>query len=105
MKQVWINIIDNAVKFSSEGGTVEIEIESTENSVKVGVSNYGKDIPEEAIHKLFEKFYQSDESHATEGNGVGLAVVKKIVDLHKGKVEAVSRNGKTTFTVTLPKSA
>lgn len=103
MKQVWINIIDNAVKFSSDGGKVEIGIETTGNAVKVDISNYGKDIPEEAIHKLFDKFYQSDESHATEGNGVGLAVVKKIVDLHKGKVDVLSKDGKTTFTVTLPK--
>ena len=104
VKQVWINIIDNAVKFSDENGTVEIKIETNGDEVNTAVSNYGKEIPEEAREKIFHKFYQSDESHYTEGNGVGLAVVMKIVNLHKGKVSVDCADGKTTFTVSLPRN-
>ena len=102
LKQVWINIIDNAIKFSSGNSTVEIDIKTDGSTVKTEISNYGKEIPVAAREKIFGRFYQSDESHATEGNGVGLAVVKKIVDLHKGKVEVFCKDGKTTFTVSLP---
>ncbi len=103
LKQSWINIIDNAIKFSSGNSTVEIDIKTDGNTVKTEISNYGKEIPATAREKIFGRFYQSDESHATEGNGVGLAVVKKIVDLHKGKVEVFCKDGKTTFTVSLPR--
>ena len=59
-------------------------------------------IPEDKLDRIFQKFYQADESHATEGNGVGLAIVKKVVELHNGKVWAYSGTDSTTFTVELP---
>ena len=62
----------------------------------------GEEIPEDKREKIFNKFYQADESHAAEGNGVGLAVVKRIADLHGGSVSVDCSEGKTTFTVTLP---
>jgi len=102
MKQVWINLIDNAIKFSDDSGVVEIGIERSDKTVRVAVSNYGEAIPEEQRARIFNKFYQADESHAAEGNGVGLAVVKKIVGLHGGDVEVSCADGKTTFTVSLP---
>ena len=66
------------------------------------VTNTGKDIPVEKQKKIFNKFYQVDESHSTTGNGIGLAVVKSVVTLHKGEVDLVSDNGITTFIVRLP---
>ncbi|MBQ9030536.1 MAG: HAMP domain-containing protein [Parasporobacterium sp.] len=102
MKQVWNNLFDNAIKFSSAYGSVEALIEEKEGRTDITISNYGDPIPEESIDKIFSKFYQADESHASEGNGVGLAVVKKIVELHRGSVRVLCQNGKTSFIVSLP---
>ncbi len=102
LRHVWINLIDNAIKFSHEYGTVEICIGPTPRMIHVTVIDFGEGIPEEAQGRIFNKFYQADESHATKGNGVGLAVVKRIVDLHGGKIGVESGNGRTSFTVSLP---
>lgn len=103
LMQVWINLIDNAVKFVPRCGTVELEVYDTGDNLCVKVSNTGNDIPLEKQEKLFAKFYQADESQTTQGNGIGLAIVKRIVELHKGSVNVKSANGITTFTVMLPK--
>ncbi len=102
LKQVWINLIDNAVKFSPDYGVVSIGISRSRGLVSVAVTNTGSDIPSECIGRIFNKFYQADESHSSEGNGVGLAIVKRAVNLHGGTVTADSRRGRTTFTVILP---
>ena len=65
--------------------------------------NRGTEIPEESLNRIFNKFYQADESHSSEGNGIGLAIVKKVVELHSGEISVRSENGRTTFTVRLPK--
>ena len=103
LKQVWINLIDNAVKFSPRGGEVSLDIREVGSSYQVSVSNRGQTIPKDKEKRIFQKFYQADESHAQDGNGIGLAIVKKIVDLHDGKVSCKSENGLTVFTVELPK--
>ena len=103
LTQVWINTLDNAIKFSEEDSAVEVEIRETGEYTQVRISNYGAPIPEDKRERIFGKFYQADESHATEGNGVGLAVVKKIVELHKGYVDVECVDGKNTFVVTLPR--
>ena len=103
LKQVWINLIDNAVKFSPEWGTVAVEIMETDHCVVVTVRNSGETIPPEKQGKLFNKFYQADESRGSEGNGIGLAIVKRVVELHCGTVEVQSENGITSFAVKLPK--
>ena len=103
MRNVWINLLDNAIKFTPEGGKVEIAIFEDTDAISVAVINSGVEIPPESHDRIFQKFYQADESHAAEGNGIGLAVVKKIIELHKGHVDADSRDGRTVFTVTLPK--
>ena len=103
LKHVWIDLMDNAIKFSEEYGCVEVLVEDKEDRVLVAISNTGKDIPTESLDRIFNKFYQADESRATQGNGIGLAIVKKVVDLHKGSVTARSQGGRTTFTVVLPK--
>jgi signal transduction histidine kinase len=103
LKQVWINLTDNAIKFAPAGGTVMIEITDNKDHFSVSVGNTGSEIPKEERERIFNKFYQADRSHATEGNGVGLAIVKRIVDLHGGEIEVDSADGVTTFTVVLPK--
>jgi len=101
MKQVFINLIDNAIKFSPEYGLVRIKIKETGRGYKITVLNTGEEIPKESIGKIFNKFYQADESHASEGNGVGLAIVRKIVELHKGNISVKSENGITSFEIEL----
>ena len=104
LKHVWLNLIDNAVKFSPDRGTVEIAIRETDTTYAVSVSNHGPKIPPEQQAKIFNKFYQADESHASEGNGIGLALVKSVVKLHSGEIAVHSEEGLTTFTITLPKT-
>ncbi len=105
MKQVWVNLVDNAIKFSHIPGEICIGIEQTAKNTRVTVTNAGPAIPEDKQKKIFNKFYQADESHTTVGNGVGLAVVKRVVELHGGTVTVCCRDEHTTFTVTLPRPA
>lgn len=104
LQHIWINLLDNAIKFSPENGTVAVTIQEQPHTLEVSVSNQGPQIPEEKLGKIFNKFYQGDESHSTEGNGIGLALVKQIVQLHKGRITVVSESNLTTFTVVLPKT-
>ena len=102
MKQVWLNLLDNAVKFCPENGLLEVDIGEVSGGIQVSVRNSGEEIPPESRNRIFLKFYQADESHATEGNGIGLAIVQKVVELHGGSVTVESGNGSTTFSVILP---
>lgn len=104
LKQVWINLLDNAIKFSPDSGEITVQIHEADKTIAVSVGNRGAEIPEEAQGRIFQKFYQSDESHASEGNGVGLAIVKRIVDLHSGSVSVASGPEMTVFRVELPKA-
>lgn len=104
LKQVWINLIDNAIKFSPEGGQITFRILHDAGNLSVIISNPGPTIPEESLEKIFNKFYQSDESHASEGNGIGLAIVKQVTELHNGEISVSSKNGYTTFIVKLPET-
>ena len=103
LKEVWINLVDNAIKFSPENEEINIKIQKFEEKYRIFISNKGEEITEENQKKLFYKFYQADESHATEGNGIGLAIVKRVVELHKGSVKVDCQNGRITFVVILPK--
>lgn len=102
LKHVWINLIDNAIKFSESGGMVEVGIREVGAFTEVSVINSGRAIAPEQQKKIFNKFYQADESHASEGNGIGLALVKSVTELHGGNVSVQCQNGKTCFTVRLP---
>ena len=102
LKLVWLNLLDNAVKFSPPGGHIDISVGAEDGGLCVSVSNTGSEIPRKSLEHIFRKFYQADESHATEGNGIGLAVVYKAVRLHGGFVGAESGGGRTVFTVVLP---
>lgn len=103
LKQVWINLMDNAVKFSPRCGTVILDVSEGAGTVTVNIGNAGPEIPPEKMDKIFNKFYQTDESHATEGNGIGLAIVKRVIDLHGGTISVNCKDGMTTFAVTLPR--
>jgi len=103
MRQVWINLVSNAVKFSPYGGSVVFQIREEDQFVTVSVQNSGETIPPEHLDKLFLKFYQVDQSHAMEGNGIGLALVKRVVELHRGEVTVESKNQRITFIVKLPR--
>lgn len=103
LKQVWINLLDNAIKFSPAGEAVGVEIAETEGCIRVSIRNVGAEISQKDISKIWNKFYQADKSHTTEGNGIGLAIVKRIVDLHGGVAEASCENGTVCFTVSLPR--
>ena len=102
LKQVWINLLDNAVKFAGPHGPILITAKIGNDSVTVSVFNEGVPIPAEQRTHLFEKFYQGDSSHTTSGNGLGLAIVKRIVDLHSGTVSIDAEPNGNCFTVTLP---
>ena len=103
LKQIWINLIDNALKFVPREGRIELDVCEQDDEICVKISNTGSEIPLDKQDKIFNKFYQTDESHATRGNGIGLAIVKRIVDLHSGEINVASGEGVTTFTVVLPK--
>ena len=91
------------MKFSPEQEKVEIIIKENDEEISVSVMNQGSEISEKEQNKIFNKFYQADESHSSEGNGVGLAIVKKIVELHSGSIKVISQNGVTAFSVVIPK--
>jgi signal transduction histidine kinase len=101
LKQVWINLLDNAIKYSPEYGLIVVKIREEGQSYHISIANSGEEIPEEKRQKIFEKFYQADESHSSPGNGIGLSIVKSVVDLHGGRVSVECRNGITTFHVWL----
>lgn len=103
-QQVWINLINNAIKYTQNGGRIDIIIDEFKDKVIVEVKDNGIGIKEENLEKIFDKFYQEDASHNSEGNGLGLAIVSKIIELHKGSIEVKSKVGEgTSFIVTLPK--
>ena len=104
LMEVWVNLLDNAVKFAPVGHTVRLAVAEKEDRIRVSVSNTGSEIPPEEQPRVWSKFYQGDASHATPGNGVGLAIVKRVVELHGGEVHLESENEVTTFLVELPKS-
>ncbi len=77
LKQVWLNLLDNAIKFSPNDGQIKIVVCKTDDSVEVSISNQGENLSPETRKHMFERFYQGDTSHTTEGNGLGLTIAKK----------------------------
>lgn len=103
LKQVWINLVDNAVKFSPAAGEIGISISEVPSAVTVSVKNNGPEISTEDKKRVFDKFWQGDTSHASEGTGIGLSIARRITELHKGSISVISSQEETTFTVRLPK--
>ena len=102
---VWNNLISNAVKFNREGGTLGVSLHTEGNQVIVSVRDTGCGIRPEVGQHIFEKFYQGDTSRATQGNGLGLALVKRVVDILNGEIGVQSVYGQgSTFTVKIRRS-
>ncbi len=103
LEAVWLNLLDNAIKFSPACNQVSITAYGVGDSVRVSIVNHGPAIPKEDQPYVFNKFWQGDSSHTGDGSGIGLAIVRQIIRLHKGSVELESDEEQTVFTVLLPK--
>ncbi|MFF2483779.1 ATP-binding protein [Paenibacillus sp. NPDC058071] len=103
LRQVWLNLLGNAIKFTPEGGQISIRLLEQRGTLTVAISDTGPGIAPEELSRIFDRFYKADRSRSSSGSGLGLAIVKKIVVLHQGDIEANSEAGRgTTMTVTLP---
>ena len=103
LEQVLVNLIHNAVKFTRSGGEVVLEAESSDGLVRFAVRDTGIGIPEEAVTRIFERFYRVDKSRTGGGTGLGLSIAKHIVDAHGGKIWAESVEGRgSTFYFSIP---
>lgn len=100
---VWLNLIDNAIKFSYPKGLIRIYLKKLDDNIEFTIIDNGEGITEEDKKHMFDKFFQADSSHSKEGNGLGLTLVKRILNTNNGKIKCESnKNGGCTFIVNLP---
>ncbi len=103
LSQVVINLVSNAIKYGRQNGNISVELHSNSGYVFLSVKDDGIGMSEKTLAKIFDRYYQGDSSHKTEGNGLGLSIVKKIIDLCGGKIDVGSKEGEGTyFMITLP---
>lgn len=103
MRHVWDNLLGNAIKFSSDGGLIRFRLVKKDGDIIFVIEDQGPGIPEEAKKRIFDKFYQHDNSRKQEGHGLGLSLVKQIIGISGGKIWAEdSEGGGARFVVTLP---
>ena len=101
---IWNNLISNAIKFTDDGGKISVQLRPSENGALVKISDTGCGISKEAGEHIFDKFYQEDNSHKQEGNGLGLSLVKRILDMSEDKIQVENLpDAGCKFTVTLKK--
>jgi len=102
--EVWMNLLTNAIRFTPENGHIAVRASELLDEILVEVEDDGCGMPPEVCARVFERFYQGDRSHNNEGNGLGLALVKRVVELSGGKVEVESSPGAgSVFRVRLPR--
>lgn len=105
LSQVWVNIIGNAIKFSPEGSSIRVKLFKEGDVITAEITDRGIGMDQQTISHIFERFYQGDRAHASEGNGLGLPLVMRIVELCNGNIRVESQYGKgTNFIVTLPQN-
>jgi signal transduction histidine kinase len=105
MRQVIVNLVDNAIKYTPEGGSVEVQVGAVDGSARLEVSDTGIGIPPDALGHVFERFYRVDKARSREmgGAGLGLSIVKSICKAHDGKISVESSDGRgSRFSVELP---
>ena len=103
INHIWINIISNAIKYTDKGGLITIGIKKTSRDVEVSIEDTGHGMSKEVISHIFERFYREEKARSVEGNGLGLSIVKSIIDLHHGKIDVISQvDVGSTFIVKLP---
>ena len=103
MEQVWINLLSNAIKYTNEHCVVTVEVRRTATELQVRFEDTGVGMSQDAISHIFERFYRQDKSRTIEGNGLGLSIVKRIIDLHHYKIDVESQEDVgSVFTVYIP---
>lgn len=103
MEQVWINLLSNAIKYTNEHGVVTVKVRRTATELQVRFEDTGVGMSQDAISHIFERFYRQDKSRTIEGNGLGLSIVKRIIDLHHYKIDVESQEDVgSVFTVYIP---
>ena len=103
MEQVWINLINNAIKYTNPNGKIWIRIKKVSKEIEVQIKDTGPGMSQEVQSHIFERFYREDMSRSIEGNGLGLSIVKSIIDLHAGQIDIQSMIDKgSTFIVRVP---
>ncbi len=100
--RIWYNLIHNAIKFSPEGGLLEIRLEKNASFLNFSVRDYGPGIEEDKIERIYDKFYQTDSSHKSEGNGLGLSLALRIVNIYGGSISVENTRPGCRFKVALP---
>ncbi len=104
LSNVWSNLLSNAIKFSPQSGKITMRLVEEDGQVIFTISDQGKGVLESEINHLFDKFYQGDSAHKSEGSGLGLALAKRVVNINNGKIEVRNNQlGSCEFKVTLPK--
>ena len=103
LKEVWNNLIDNAIKFSNNNGVIRIELRKEENNAVIKITDHGIGMSQETLKRLYERFYRGKEAYSYDGSGLGMAMVKSVLDKHNGAINVSTELGKgTTFTIELP---